>query len=118
MTVKYARGKYAIALCDQCGFRYKLNELQTQIVAGRATNVKVCIYCLDRDHPQLFLGRTPINDPQSLFSPRPDTGAIATRELWGWNPVGNPAVYADTQLGVIGIFIDGTPSPITYSGES
>ena len=117
MTAKYARGSRAWGQCDTCGFRYLLNELKMQIVAGKPTNIRNCIYCLDKDHPQYFIGRVPINDPQALLNPRPDTTVTATRELWGWNPVGNPAVYADTQLGVIGIFINGTPSPVTYSGE-
>ena len=113
----YASGRYAIALCDVCSQKYPLKDLKIQVVAGRPTNIKACPYCLDKDHPQLLLGKFRLLDPQALQDPRPDTGIVATRELWGWNPVGNPAVYADAQLGVIGIFINGTPSPITYSGE-
>lgn len=118
MTITYAKGRNAIALCDVCSQRYKLHELKIQVVAGRPTNIKACPYCLDKDHPQLLLGKFTIQDPQALLNPRPDTGAIESRELWGWNPVGNPAVYADTQLGVINILINGVPSPITYSGET
>jgi hypothetical protein len=116
MSVPYASGKYAISLCDVCGQRYPLKELKVQVVAGRPTNIKACPYCLDKDHPQLMLGRFKIQDPQALLNPRPDTGIPGTRELWGWNPVGNPAVYASAQVGVINILIDGVPSPITYSG--
>lgn len=118
MATKYASGKFAIGLCDTCGQRFPLKELKVQIVAGRATNIKNCSYCLDKDHPQYFIGRVPINDPIALLNPRPDTGIPGTRELWGWNPVGNPAVYASAQVGVINILIDGVPSPITYSGIS
>lgn len=117
MAVKYARGKIAWGLCDNCGQRFLLSELKIQIVAGRATNLKNCPECLDADHPQYFIGRVPINDPQALRAPRPDTSRLGSIELWGWNPVGNPAVYSSVQLGVIGININGTPSPITYSGE-
>lgn len=117
MAVKYARGKKAIGLCDTCGQRYLLSELKIQIVAGRATNLKNCPECLDEDNPQYFLGRIPINDPQALMNPRPDNSRLGSIELWGWNPVGNPAVYTTVQLGVIGININGIPSPITYSGE-
>ena len=116
MSVPYAKGRYAISLCDVCGQRYPLNELKVQVVAGRPTNIKACPYCLDKDHPQLMLGRFKVQDPQALLNPRPDTGVPGTRELWGWNPVGNPAVYASGQVGVINILIDGIPSPITYSG--
>lgn len=118
MSVRYAKGKLAFGFCDFCGQRYDLAELKPQIVAGRLTNIKNCPYCLDKDHPQYFLGRVPINDPQALFNPRPDTALSESRELWGWNPVGNPAVFAETQLGVVGIFLNGIPSPVTYSGET
>lgn len=116
MSVPYASGRYAISLCDICSQRYPLKELKVQVVAGRPTNIKACPYCLDKDHPQLLLGRFKVQDPQALRDPRPDTGIPGTRELWGWNPVGNPAVYASAQVGVINILIDGVPSPITYSG--
>jgi hypothetical protein len=118
MSVKYARGKLAFGFCDTCGQRYDLKDLNIQIVAGRATNLKNCPYCLDKDHPQYFVGRVPVNDPQALLNPRPDTSQVESRELWGWNPVGNPAVYASGQVGVIRIYLNGNPSPITYSGES
>ena len=117
MSVPYAKGRLAFGFCDQCNQRYDLKELKQQVVAGRLTNLKNCPQCLDKDHPQYFVGRVPVNDPQALLNPRPDTAQTASRELWGWNPVGNPAVYAAGQVGVIGILIDGIPSPITYSGE-
>lgn len=117
MTVKYAKGRLAWGLCDTCNQRYDLHELKVQIVAGRATNIKNCPYCLDKDQPQYFIGRVPINDPQALLNPRPDNGVVQSRELWGWNPVGNPAVQATGQVGVITLVINGVYSPITYSGE-
>lgn len=117
MTVKYARGRLAFAFCDVCNFRYDLKDLKVQIVAGRPTNIKSCPYCLDKDQPQYFLGRFPIQDPQALLNPRPDTAQTESRELWGWNPVGNPAVSATGQVGVITLILDGVYSPITYSGE-
>lgn len=117
MTVKYAKGKLAFGFCDTCGQRYDLKELKVQIVAGRATNIKNCMYCLDKDQPQYFLGRVPINDPQALPNPRPDTAQDASRVLWGWNPVGNNAVEASGQVGVITLILNGFYSPITYSGE-
>lgn len=117
MAVRYARGKNAISLCDTCGQRYRLDELKFQVVAGRVTNIKNCPYCLDKDHPQYFIGRTPVNDPQALLNPRPDTSRLESIQLWGWNPVGNPAVYASGQVGVIKLMLDGVPSQVTYSGE-
>jgi hypothetical protein len=117
MSVPYAKGKLAFGFCDTCNQRYDLHELKPQVVAGRVTNIKNCPYCLDKDQPQYFVGRVPINDPQALYNPRPDTAQVVSRELWGWNPVGNPAVYGTGQVGVIGIYLNGVPSPITYSGE-
>lgn len=117
MAVKYAKGKLAFGFCDTCSQRYDLKDLKVQIVAGRATNIKNCPYCLDKDHPQYFIGRVPINDPQALLNPRPDTAQVESRELWGWNPVGNPAVYGTGQVGVIKLMLDGVPSQVTYSGE-
>lgn len=117
MSVKYAKGKYSFAFCDTCGQRYDLKDLNVQIVAGRATNIKNCPYCLDKDHPQYFVGRVPVNDPQALLNPRPDTAQVESRELWGWNPVGNPAVYGTGQVGVIKLMLNGIPSQVTYSGE-
>lgn len=117
MTTKYAKGRLAFGFCDTCGQRYDLHELKIQIVAGRDTNIKNCQYCLDKDQPQYFLGRVPINDPQALRNPRPDTSQDVSRVLWGWNPVGNNAVSASGQVGVITLILNGVYSPITYSGE-
>ena len=44
----YATGKYALALCDRCGFRYKLLELRKEW-----TGLKVCDSCFEPKHPQL-----------------------------------------------------------------
>jgi len=35
------------------------------------TGLLVCPECLDKDQPQLQLGRWPVNDPQALENPRP-----------------------------------------------
>jgi hypothetical protein len=43
----------------------------------------------------------PINDPQALRNPRPDTSEDEANILWGWDPVGNPAVYMTASLGSI-----------------
>lgn len=112
----YAKGRYAFGFCDNCGQRYPLDELKVQVVAGKPTNTKNCYQCLDKDHPQYFLGRVPINDPQALRNPRPDTSQDESRQLWGWNPVGNPAVSGGGQIGVISLVLNGVVSPITYSG--
>lgn len=62
----YAAGKFAIALCDQCGQRFKLNVLKKEW-----TGFKVCDECYSPKHPQLEPKRT-INEPQALLEPRPE----------------------------------------------
>lgn len=114
MPNKFASGKYAISQCDRCNFRYKLKDLHTQTLKTKPFKIKVCRSCWDPDHPQLQLGMYPVNDPQAVREPRPDTSYIlsGTNGLqtninggtgptgagtpdggsriiqWGWNPVG------------------------------
>lgn len=94
MSNRFASAKKAIALCDVCGFQYKLRELKDLIVKGRNTNVKACPECWNPDHPQLKLGEFPVDDPQAIKDPRVDTsvgssGEYSSRDIqWGWNPVG------------------------------
>ena len=113
MPNQFASGKYAIAECDRCSFRYKLKELRTEIVKTRPYKIKVCRSCWNPDQPQLQLGMYPVNDPQAVRDPRPDVsyqqsgnnglqinltgdgiqgfGApdMGSRVFqWGWNPVG------------------------------
>ena len=99
MTVQYARGATAPGLCDRCGFKYLLNDLHWEIVDRRRTGLRVCDACFDQDHPQLQLGRVPVNDPQALRDPRPDPNT--DRGLYGWEPVGNPANQLTLSVGVV-----------------
>jgi len=62
----YASGKFAIALCDQCGQRFKLSELIKEW-----TGFKVCDECYEPKHPQLEPKRN-ITEPQALYQPRPE----------------------------------------------
>lgn len=101
MSNRFASGKFAIAECDRCGQRYQLKQLKTQIVKTRPFNIKVCPTCWDPDHPQLQLGMYPVNDPQAVREPRPDTSyTVSGLDIdgnssggsriiqWGWAPVG------------------------------
>mgnify|MGYP003624412029 FL=1 len=94
MGNQFASSQRVIALCDVCGFQYKLRELKNLIVKGRDTNVKACRECWNPDQPQLRLGEFPVNDPQAIRDPRPDqslgpSGDFSSRNIqWGWNPVG------------------------------
>lgn len=93
MTTQYAAGKRALAICDRCGRTCKYRELKYQIFNQQNQQIRVCPSCLDQDEPQLQVGRIPVNDPQALYQPRPDTGISGnedtnSRWLFAWNPVG------------------------------
>ena len=101
MGNRFASGKNSVAICDRCGFGYKLTLLKKLVVKTKTYDLKVCPECWDPDHPQLQLGMYPVDDPQGVRDPRPDlsyqvSGLLADGELgggsrvfqWGWNPVG------------------------------
>jgi hypothetical protein len=101
MPNRFASGKYAISQCDRCNFRYKLKELKRLIIKTKNINILVCPECWEPDQPQLLLGMYPVDDPQAVRNPRPDTSYVVSgigpdgspeggsRIIqWGWNPVG------------------------------
>ena len=115
MPSKYSSGKNAIAQCDRCNFRYKLKQLKRLVIKTKNVNILVCPECWEPDQPQLSLGLYPVNDPQAVRNPRPDspsyyqsgldglqtivqTGPLPTETgvpllgsrtiQWGWGPVG------------------------------
>jgi len=81
MPNKFASGKYAIAHCDRCGFRTKLKELRPLTIKTKRVNIRVCNDCWESDHPQLQLGLYPVNDPQAVRDPRPDTSYAESRSI-------------------------------------
>ena len=121
MPSRYASGKYAIAQCDRCDERFMLKDLKKEIIKTRLFNLKVCPECWDPDQPQLQLGMYPVDDPQGLRDPRPDTtyyqggttglqisqtGSTSVDAVgfpsggsrvyqWGWNPVGGASNFDD-----------------------
>lgn len=122
MPSKYASGKFSIAQCDRCDGRFMLKDLRTQTVKTKPFKIKVCKECWDPDHPQLQLGMYPVNDPQTVREPRPDspsyyvsgntglfTSDVASTNVdnagvpsggsriiqWGWNPVGGSRLNDD-----------------------
>jgi len=127
MPNRFASGKWAISQCDRCGFRYKLKQLRRLVIKTKNVNILVCPTCWEPDQPQLQLGMYPVDDPQALRNPRPDTtywqgGLTGLREevhgevpndnvlasgtpsggsrviQWGWNPVG-----LNNPLGLFGL---------------
>jgi hypothetical protein len=101
MPNQFSSGKFAIAECDRCGQRYKLKQLKTLTIKTKQVNIRVCPECWEPDQPQLSLGMYPVNDPQAVRNPRPDTSYLVSGVdvngdpsggsrvfQWGWNPVG------------------------------
>lgn len=101
MPNKFSSGKFAIAQCDRCNFRYKLKQLKKITIKNTQTNLLVCPTCWEAPHPQSFLGQRPVNDPQAVRDPRSDSGFFVggvdvdgnTSEgsriiQWGFLPVG------------------------------
>lgn len=53
--------------------------MKTETVQGRVNNLLVCETCWDLDHPQNWLGRVRVDDPQALRNPRPDPALEESR---------------------------------------
>lgn len=115
MSNRFANGRKAFGFCDFCGFRFKLKEMKKLVVKTKQVQYKVCPQCWTPDHPQLQLGMYPVEDPQAIRDPRPDTNTwyqsgtngLQTSQTtgtgpdqegfpaegmltiqWGWNPIG------------------------------
>ena len=108
MPSKFASGKWAIAECDRCGFRYKLKELKQLVIKTKNVNLLVCPECWEPDQPQLQLGLYPVNDPQAIRNPRPDFSGypqsralVLTLNLGPITP--QEATYIGQVLGVGGV---------------
>lgn len=106
MGKPFSSGKHAFGFCDRCGQRCDLNSMIEQYENLLPIGIRVCDECLDVDHPQLQLGRVPMDDPQALRNARPDNtffapgnqGAGGSRMFqYGWNPIGGAEGY-DTGL--------------------
>lgn len=67
----YSSAKFALGLCDRCGFRFKLLELKKEW-----TGFKVCSECYEPKHPQLE-PITNVADSEAIYDPRPDTDVEA-----------------------------------------
>jgi len=146
MPNRFASGKFAISQCDRCGFRYKLKQLRRLVIKTKNVNILVCPSCWEPDQPQLQLGMYPVDDPQALRNPRPDTtylqgGLTGLQEetqgevpndnvlafggpsggsrviQWGWYPVG-----LNNPLGLSGLvnvlIVQGAVGTVTVQTEN
>jgi len=119
MGSRFASGKNSIAMCDRCGFQFKLTKLRKEIKKTKIYNLLVCPECWDPDQPQLQLGMYPVDDPQAVRNPRRDStyytagtnglqivdstsnaldaaGYVTggSRDIqWGWAPVGGSSTF-------------------------
>jgi hypothetical protein len=106
MGNRFASGKNSIAICDRCGFQFKLTVLRKEVIKTKTYNLLVCDSCWDPDQPQLQLGMYPVDDPQAVRNPRRDTTYVTagtnslgdptggSRDIqWGWNPVGGASSF-------------------------
>ena len=97
----YASGKHAFGYCDRTGFRYPKKDLVPQIEDRKPNGLLVGRDVVDKDQPQLQLGRLNMNDPQALLDPRPDNNLSESRSLAAWNPVGGGSeLYGTETLGL------------------
>lgn len=94
---EFASGRHANAVCDICSVRTEYNDLKLVVRAGIPTNLYACNYCWDKDHPQLFLGRKPIKDPQTLRRARPDPSLAESRQFFDRVKIVQPPV--DVEIG-------------------
>ena len=126
MPNRFSSGKFSIAECDRCGFRYKLTDLKNLVIKTKNVSIKVCPSRWDPDQPQLQLGLYPVNDPQAVREPRPDVSYYTAGPLiggdggsrviqWGWNPVGNsnPLQLPDITNDLSATASIGTVNPIS-----
>jgi hypothetical protein len=127
MPNRFASGKYAIAMCDRCGQQFKLKTLKKLTIKQKQVNILVCHECWEPDQPQLSLGLYPVDDPQALRNPRPDTSYLVSgvgvdgfadggsRQIqWGWNPVGGARLF-DTDLTPNDLIANGYVGTVTVT---
>ena len=112
------RAKYAYGFCDRTGFRYPLNELVDEFQNGVKTGLRVGRDVADGDHPQNFLGRMRIFDPQSLAQARPDRSLDESRQLSGFNPVWNSAQFMTASVGRVTVELDTLGAATSVTGVS
>lgn len=127
MGERFASSRKALGVCDVCGFTYKLRELRPLVVKGNVVATKACMECWDDDHPQHRIGEFPVDDPQALRDPRPDStqfkksreltvvaGAPDVSELGLFKPSIQANFFAPTRV-TVSISITVTPTGVSSS---
>lgn len=120
----FATGRYAKALCDRCGRKIDYLDQKIQIINQRDSGMRVCPECLDKDHPQLQVGRIRIDDPQALRWARTNKAENAVADssvaaldypFFPPGPVPLPVPPPDPDLGVDSVVVGGVG--VDESGE-
>lgn len=76
-------------ICDRCGLRYNLDDLNEEYILGRKTGWFTCPQCYDDSHPQLDTRRVKTDDKQYVPNNQSDVYEQAdSRRLYAWKPVG------------------------------
>jgi hypothetical protein len=142
MPNQFASGKWAIAQCDRCNFRFKLKQLKSLVIKTKNVNILVCPECWEPDQPQLQLGMYPVYDPQAIRNPRVDSNSyrqagfnglrvepvnddssidelgtitMGSRIIqWGFNPVGGSRLF-DAALTPNDLVAQGLVNSVTVS---
>ena len=142
MPNQFAAGKYAIAQCDRCNFRFKLKQLKSLVIKTKIVNILVCPECWEPDQPQLQRGMYPVYDPQAIRNPRVDSNSYRQAGLnglrvepvnddssidelgtitmgsriiqWGFNPVGGSRSF-DAALTPNDLIAPGLVNSVTVS---
>jgi hypothetical protein len=81
MPGAFSSGKNAWGECDVCGQTFRLHALRALTVNGTQTNTLACPPCWNEDHPQYFVNRLDMTDPQALLNPRPVGNLEEQREI-------------------------------------
>ena len=104
MPSKFASSRNALAICDICGFQYRLGELRNLVKKNKITELKACPECWNPDQPQNRLGEFPVDDPQAVRTPRPDFAELPASRAHV-EPVDPSIVVGFGKVGVVTISI-------------
>lgn len=99
----YLSGKRIPGVCERCGFRFPLSELQPEVERGKSKGNAICPECFDPDHPQNWVGSRPVADKQSVKDAQPEPGRSAANSLFGFDPVGAPGNSIQVTGGIVSI---------------
>lgn len=98
-------GKNIPGICDRCGRKVIHGTLSSEVERGKDKGNMVCDECFDGDHPQNWVGMTPVSDRQSVRDAQPEPNLRSDRSLYGFNPVGAPGNYLILRTGIVSILI-------------